>query len=73
MNNRINFQTPAKTRVVLTGSDTKLMRDSDEMEFKVMSRLGHKLLNARKFDKQQSGVFLQSAGGTLFLFLIRVQ
>ncbi|RFU62052.1 DUF4179 domain-containing protein [Peribacillus glennii] len=59
-----------ETRVVVTGSDTKLLKDERGMEYKVMSKLEHQFLNARKIDKkygyiidnEKSGVFLKSAG-----------
>lgn len=59
-----------ETRVVVTGTDTKLQKDEQGNEYRVMSKLEHQLLNARKFDKEagytvdpkKSGVFLKSAG-----------
>lgn len=60
-----------ETRVVITGSDTKLQTDEVTGEqYRIMSRLEHQFLNSRKFDKQygyvvvpgKSGVFLRSAG-----------
>jgi hypothetical protein len=59
-----------ETRVVVTGSDTKLQTDGNGMQYRVMSQLEHKLLNARKIDEKygyivddkKSGVFLKSAG-----------
>ncbi|PAK35219.1 DUF4179 domain-containing protein [Peribacillus simplex] len=59
-----------ETRVVVTGKDTKFMRDETGMKYRVMSKLEHQFLNARRFDKKygyivddkKSGVFLKSAG-----------
>lgn len=59
-----------ETRVVVTGSDTKLLTDEPGVQYEVMSKLEHKFLNARKVDKEdgyvvdykKSGVFLKSAG-----------
>lgn len=59
-----------ETRVVITGSDTKLLKAESGKQYRVMSKLEHKYLNARKFDKEygyivddkKSGVFLKSAG-----------
>lgn len=59
-----------ETRVVVTGSDTKIQTDQSGMQYKIMSKLEHKLLNARKIDEKygyivndkKSGVFLKSAG-----------
>ncbi|MCD1163855.1 hypothetical protein [Peribacillus frigoritolerans] len=59
-----------ETRVVVTGSDTKLLKDESGMQYRVMSKLEDKFLNARKVDKEygyivddkKSGVFLKSAG-----------
>ncbi|WP_433959259.1 DUF4179 domain-containing protein [Cytobacillus horneckiae] len=59
-----------ETRVVVNGSDTKLQTDESGMQYRVMSKLEHKFLNARKVDKKygyivddkKSGVFLKSAG-----------
>ncbi|HWJ80095.1 MAG TPA: DUF4179 domain-containing protein, partial [Niallia sp.] len=59
-----------ETRVIVTGSDTKLYTDENGMQYKVMSKLENKFLNARKIDKKygyivdnnKSGVFLKSAG-----------
>ncbi|MFB3170072.1 DUF4179 domain-containing protein [Neobacillus sp. 179-C4.2 HS] len=58
-----------ETRVVVTGSDTKVQTTEDGMQYKVMSKLEHQLLNARKIDgnygyivdDNKSGVFLKSA------------
>lgn len=58
-----------ETRVVVTGSDTKLITENG-MTYKVMSQLEHQYLNARKIDKERGyyvnyskpGVFLTSAG-----------
>ncbi|AVR00977.1 DUF4179 domain-containing protein [Oceanobacillus sp. M65] len=58
-----------ETRVVVTGSDTKLLTDESGMQYRVMSKLEHQFLNARKnskeygysVDDEKSGVFLQSA------------
>ncbi|WP_261130659.1 DUF4179 domain-containing protein [Bacillus sp. Marseille-Q3570] len=59
-----------ETRVVVTGSDTKILTDENGVTYKVMSKLEHQFLNARKIDKEfgyivddeKSGVFLKSAG-----------
>ncbi|MGM0904707.1 MAG: DUF4179 domain-containing protein [Bacillota bacterium] len=59
-----------ETRVVVTGSDTKIQTDESGMQYRIMSKLEHKLLNARKIDEKygyivddkKSGVFLKSAG-----------
>jgi hypothetical protein len=59
-----------ETRVVVTGSDTKIETAPDGREYRIMSKLEHKLLNARKIDEKygyivddkKSGVFLKSAG-----------
>jgi hypothetical protein len=59
-----------ETRVVVTGSDTKIETDQSGMQYRRMSKLEHKLLNARKIDEKygyivddkKSGVFLKSAG-----------
>lgn len=59
-----------ETRVVVTGSDTKILTDESGMQYRVMSKLEHKFLHARKIDKEygyivdnkKSGVFLKSAG-----------
>ncbi|WP_230162660.1 hypothetical protein [Peribacillus sp. Bi96] len=59
-----------ETRVVVTGKDTKLMKDETGMEYRVMSKLENQFLNARKVDEEdgyvvdhkKSGVFLRSAG-----------
>jgi|GEM_PF-2779795 len=59
-----------ETRVVVTGSDTKLLTDERGMQYRIMSNLEQKFLNARKIDKKygyivddkKSGVFLKSAG-----------
>ncbi|SFB11752.1 MULTISPECIES: DUF4179 domain-containing protein [unclassified Bacillus (in: firmicutes)] len=59
-----------ETRVVVTGSDTKLLKDENGMEYKVRSKLESQYMNARMIDKQKgyivdekkSGVFLKSAG-----------
>ncbi|USK41743.1 hypothetical protein LIS77_24945 (plasmid) [Cytobacillus firmus] len=61
---------PLETSVVITGSDTKLLTDESGMKYRVMSKLEHQYLNARKVDKKygyivddkKSGVFLKSAG-----------
>ncbi|MBB6448008.1 DUF4179 domain-containing protein [Bacillus benzoevorans] len=66
---RVEFS-PLETRVVVTGSDTKLQTDENGIQYEVMSKLEQKLLNARKVDKEygyivddkKSGVFLKSAG-----------
>lgn len=66
---RVEFS-PLETRVVVTGSDTKLLTDESGMKYKVTSKLEHKLLNARKLDEKygysvdykKTGVFLKSAG-----------
>ncbi|WLR55864.1 DUF4179 domain-containing protein [Mesobacillus subterraneus] len=58
-----------ETRVVVTGSDTKLITENG-MTYRVMSQLEHQYLNARKIDKERGyyvdytkpGVFLTSAG-----------
>ncbi|MDR6997791.1 DUF4179 domain-containing protein [Neobacillus niacini] len=58
-----------ETRVVVTGSDTKLIIENGE-KFHVLSKLEHQFLHARKFNKKygyivdnkKSGVFLRSAG-----------
>lgn len=58
-----------ETRVVATGSDTKLITENG-MTYRVMSQLEHQYLNARKVDKERGyyvdyskpGVFLTSAG-----------
>lgn len=58
-----------ETRVVVTGSDTKLITENGE-KYHVMSKLEHQFLHARTFnkkygyivDKKKSGVFLRSAG-----------
>jgi hypothetical protein len=58
-----------ETRVVVTGSDTKLITENG-MTYRVMSKLEHQYLNARKVDKERGyyvdyskpGVFLSSAG-----------
>lgn len=58
-----------ETRVVVAGSDTKLLQEGGE-QYKVMSKLEHQFLNARKVVKEygyivndkKSGVFLKSAG-----------
>jgi hypothetical protein len=57
-----------ETRVVVTGSDTKLITENG-MTYRVMSKLEHQYLNARKVDKERGyyvdyskpGVFLTSA------------
>ncbi|KRF58281.1 hypothetical protein ASG99_27495 [Bacillus sp. Soil768D1] len=59
-----------ETRVVVTGNDTKLMKDETGMKYRVMSKLEHQFLNARRVDEEdgyvvnhkKSGVFLRSAG-----------
>ncbi|MBT2659755.1 hypothetical protein [Bacillus sp. ISL-45] len=59
-----------ETRVVVTGSDTKLITENG-MTYRVMSKLEHQYLNARKVDKERGyyvdyskpGVFLTSGGG----------
>ncbi|PLT29602.1 DUF4179 domain-containing protein [Peribacillus deserti] len=59
-----------ETRVVVTGSDTKLLKDENGMEYRIMSKLEQQFLHARKIDKvygyivdpKKSGVFLKSAG-----------
>ncbi|MGG0791945.1 DUF4179 domain-containing protein [Peribacillus simplex] len=59
-----------ETRVVVTGKDTKLMRDETGLKYRVMSKLEHQFLNARRVDEEdgyvvnhkKSGVFLRSAG-----------
>jgi hypothetical protein len=61
---------PLETRVVVTGTDTKLQMGENGSKYRVMSKLEHKLLNARKINKKygyfvddkKSGVFLKSAG-----------
>jgi hypothetical protein len=61
---------PLETRVVVIGSDTKLQMAENGSKYRVMSKLEHKLLNARKINKKygyfvddkKSGVFLKSAG-----------
>jgi Domain of unknown function (DUF4179) len=67
--NSVEFSS-LETRIVVTGTDTKLFTDENGMKYKVMSKLEKKLLNARRFDKKhgytvnekKSGVFLRSAG-----------
>jgi hypothetical protein len=59
-----------ETRVVVTGSDTKILTDESGMQYRLVSKLEHKFLHARKIDKEdgyivdnkKSGVFLKSAG-----------
>ncbi|MFB6465446.1 DUF4179 domain-containing protein [Cytobacillus sp. Hz8] len=59
-----------ETRIVVSGTDTKLITDSDGEKYHVMSKLENQFLNARKFDKKlgyivdekKSGVFLRSTG-----------
>jgi len=59
-----------ETRVIVTGSDTKIQTDESGMEYRIMSKLEQQLLNARKIDEKygytvddkKSGVFLKSAG-----------
>ncbi|WP_042356796.1 DUF4179 domain-containing protein [Bacillus rubiinfantis] len=59
-----------ETRVVVTGTDTKLQTDEAGNKYKIMSKLEEQFLHARKIDKKygyivdekKSGVFLQSAG-----------
>ncbi|WP_188402163.1 hypothetical protein [Fictibacillus barbaricus] len=61
---------PLETRVVVTGSDTKLHMDENGSKYRVMSKLEHKWLNSREVNKKygyfvdnkKSGVFLKSAG-----------
>ncbi|MCF7625544.1 hypothetical protein ACPOM7_28345 [Peribacillus castrilensis] len=66
---RLEFS-PLETRVVVTGSDTKLQTAESGSQYRKMSKLEHKLLNTRKVNKKygyfvdnkKSGVFLKSAG-----------
>ncbi|MEH7353478.1 hypothetical protein V7150_07835 [Neobacillus drentensis] len=66
---RVEFS-PLETRVVVIGSDSKLLTDESGMQYKVRNKLKHQFLNARKIDKKygytvddkKSGVFLKSAG-----------
>lgn len=59
-----------ETRIVVSGTDTKLITDSDGKKYRVMSKLENQFLHARKIDKKlgyivdekKSGVFLRSAG-----------
>jgi len=59
-----------ETRVVVAGEDTKIQTDETGMKYRIMSKLEHQFLNARKIDKEdgyivdekKSGVFLKSAG-----------
>ena len=59
-----------ETRVVVTGSDTKILTDETGMEYEVMSELEKQFLNAREvsdeygytFNEEKSGVYLKSAG-----------
>lgn len=59
-----------ETRVVVTGSDTKILTDERGMQYRILSELEKKFLNARKIDKEygyivddkKSGVFLKSEG-----------
>ncbi|MGV3467440.1 MAG: DUF4179 domain-containing protein [Heyndrickxia sp.] len=59
-----------ETRVVVTGTDTKLLTDKSGMRYHVMSKLESQYLHARKIDKKygymvdnkKSGVFLKSSG-----------
>ena len=61
---------PLETRVVVTGSDTKMFTDENGMKYKVISRLENKYLTARKFskengytfDEKKSGILVRSAG-----------
>jgi hypothetical protein len=67
---RVEFSA-LETRVVVTGSDTKLLTDpTDGTKYKIMSKLEHEFLNERKVSKDtgytvdynKSGVFLLSEG-----------
>ncbi|MBS4172692.1 DUF4179 domain-containing protein [Bacillus sp. FJAT-49736] len=59
-----------ETRVVVSGSDTKILTDETGKKYKVMSKLESKFLSARKIDKKygyivdnkKTGVFLKTAG-----------
>lgn len=59
-----------ETRIVVTGSDTKIFTDESGMQYRIMSKLENMFLNARKIDKEygytvddkKAGVFLKSAG-----------
>lgn len=59
-----------KTRVVVAGSDTKLITREDGMKYEVMSELEKQFLNAREisdeygytFNEEKSGVYLKSGG-----------
>ena len=65
---RVEFS-DLETRVVATGSDTKILTDESGMQYRVMSKLEHQFLHARKIskeygysvDEEKSGVFLRSA------------
>ncbi|RIW28696.1 DUF4179 domain-containing protein [Bacillus salacetis] len=66
---RVEFS-KLETRVVVTGSDTEILTDDSGMEYRVMSKLEHQFLNARKIskeygysvDEKKSGVFIASKG-----------
>ncbi|MFD2630087.1 DUF4179 domain-containing protein [Oceanobacillus kapialis] len=57
-----------ETRVVVSGSDTKIHTDEDGMKYKILSKLERQLLNAREVspergyivNENKSGVFLNS-------------
>lgn len=59
-----------ETRIVVTGTDTKLLKDEQGMEYRVRSKLEEQYMNARVHDKEfgfrvdytKTGVFLKSAG-----------
>ncbi len=66
---RVEFS-ELETRVVVTGSDTKILTTESGMKYEVMSKLEHQYLNARKnskeygysVDDKKTGVFLRSSG-----------
>ncbi|HEU5139459.1 MAG TPA: DUF4179 domain-containing protein [Bacillales bacterium] len=66
---RVEFSA-LETRVVVTGSDTKLLTDENGMKYRVRSKLERQFLNPRVVSKEygytvddgKSGVFLKSAG-----------
>lgn len=65
---RVEFS-KLETRVVVTGSDTKIQIDENGMEYRIMSQLERQFLNARKISQEngysvadsKSGVFLRSS------------
>ncbi|TMN22939.1 hypothetical protein [Lentibacillus cibarius] len=59
-----------ETRVVIAGSDTKVLTDENGMKYEVMSELEKQFLHAREiseeygytFNEEKSGVYIKSAG-----------